>query len=471
MNNALMFGAMVLILCVAFSKILYKAGVPTLLIFMGLGMVFGSDGIGGIYFDDYHLTQDICSLALVFIMFYGGFGTSWRTARPIAVKAVLLSSVGTVLTAFFTGFFCHYFLKFTLLEGLLIGSVLASTDAASVFSILRSRKMALKGGVGPILEVESGSNDPFSYMLTIVILAVITGEGSVSVPELLAKQIIFGTVTGVFLGYAAVYVLRHVNFEIESFNLIFVIAIAILGFSLSGSLEGNGFLSVYISGIIIGNSKIFHRKSLSNFFDGISWLMQIMLFFMLGLLSFPSRLPDVALTGTLIAVFMILVARPAAVFAILTPFRMPVKQQTFISWVGIRGAASIAFSIYAVTATNHMSDIFHIVFIVVLFSILIQGSFIPVMAKKLGLIESQKHNNLKSLGDMEDETYNQLMEFTVRPDHKWAGKMIMEAGLPKDILIVMIKRGSDVVVPNGSTKLLPGDVLVLSGTNLDTAVS
>ena len=471
MNNVLMFGAMVLILCVAFSKILYKVGVPTLLIFIGLGMVFGSDGLGGVYFDNYRLTQDICSLALVFIMFYGGFGTSWRTAKPIAVKAVLLSSLGTVLTAFITGFFCHYFLKFTLLEGLLIGSVLASTDAASVFSILRSKKMDLKGGVAPILEMESGSNDPSSYMLTIVILAVITGSGSVSVPVLLAKQIFFGVAIGVCLGCAAVYALRHVNFEIESFNLIFVIAIAILGFSLSDSIGGNGFLSVYISGIIIGNGKIFHRKSLSHFLDGISWLMQIVLFFMLGLLSFPSRLPDVALTGTLIAIFMIFVARPVAVSVILVPFRMPLKQQAFISWVGIRGAASIAFSIYAVTATNHMSDIFHIVFIVVLFSILIQGSLIPWMTKRLELIEAQKRNNLTSLGDMEDETYDQLMEFTIRHDHKWAGKMIMEAGLPKDILIVMIKRGSDVVVPKGSTMLLPGDTIVLSGPNLDAAIS
>ena len=473
MTNALMFGAIVLILCIAFSKMLYKAGVPTLLIFMGLGMAFGSDGIGRVPFEDYGLAENICSLALVFIMFYGGFGTSWRIVKPIAVKAVLLSSIGTVFTAFFTGAFCHYVLNFTLLEGLLIGSVLASTDAASVFSILRSRKMALQGGMGPILEVESGSNDPFSYMLTIVILTVMTGDGNISVPTLLAKQIIFGSAVGAILGFGAAWVLRNIHFEIDSFPLIFVMAIAILGFSLSSYINGNGFLCVYITGLIIGSSKIFHRKSLSNFFDGISWLMQIMLFFMLGLLSFPSRLPEVALIGTAIALFMMIVARPAAVFAILSPFRTPIKQQIFISWVGIRGAASIAFSIYAVTATKSSmsTDIFHIVFIVVLFSVLIQGSLIPMMAKKLSLIDTEHKDALKSLGDMEDESYNQLLEFTIKPNHKWANKKIMEAELPKDILIVMVKRGRDVVVPNGSTTLLPGDVLVLSGSNLDTVVN
>ena len=477
MNNILMFSAIVLILCIAFSKMLYKAGVPTLLIFMGLGMLLGSDGIlgtKGIPFEDYELAEDICSIALVFIMFYGGFGTNWGKVKPIAVKAVLLSSLGTVLTAAFTGLFCHYVLNFSLLEGLLIGAVLGSTDAASVFSILRSRKMSLKGGVDSILEVESGSNDPFAYMLTIVVLTVMTGDGNIFVPTLLAKQIIIGSLVGALLGLASVWVLRKVSFEIDSFPIILVMAGTILGYSLCNIsfIGGNGFLCVYISGIIIGNSKIFYRKSISNFFDGISWLMQIMLFFMLGLLSFPSKLPELALTGTLIALFMMLVARPAAVLAIMAPFRTPMKQQAFISWVGIRGAASIAFSIYAVTSsTSFANDIFHIVFIVVLFSVLIQGSFIPVVANKLSLINENNNNTLKSLGDMEDETYNQLLEFTVYANHKWANKKIMEANLPKDVLIVMVKRGRDVVVPNGSTVIIPGDVLILSGSNLDSIVS
>lgn len=467
MNSILIFGAIVLILCISFSKLLYKVGVPTLLIFMGLGMLFGSDGIGKIDFDDYKLAENMATIALVFIMFYGGFGTSWKVVKPVAVKAVLLSSIGTVLTAAITGLFCYYALNFSFLEAMLIGSVLSSTDAASVFSILRSRKLALKGGTAPILEVESGSNDPFAYMLTIVILSLLVGDTNISVPILLAKQIFFGIIIGVILGYIASWVLRNIHFEIDSFHLIFVMAIAILGYSFSSLIDGNGFLCVYISGLIIGSSKIYRRKSLSNFFDGISWLMQIVLFFMLGLLAFPSRLPEVALSGTLIAIFMMFIARPIAVFSILSFFKLPINQQSFISFVGIRGAASIAFSIYAVTSSAQLPDIFHIVFIVVLFSIIFQGSFIPFMAKKLNMIAVKPEHKLKSLDDIEDESYNQLLEFTITKKHKWANKKIMDSEIPKDILIVMIKRGKDIVVPNGQTVLLPNDTIILSGSNLD----
>lgn len=454
-------------MCISFSKLLYKVGVPTLLIFMGLGMLFGSDGIGKIDFDDYKLAENMATIALVFIMFYGGFGTSWKVVKPVAVKAVLLSSIGTVLTAAITGLFCYYALNFSFLEAMLIGSVLSSTDAASVFSILRSRKLALKGGTAPILEVESGSNDPFAYMLTIVILSLLVGDTNISVPILLAKQIFFGIIIGVILGYIASWVLRNIHFEIDSFHLIFVMAIAILGYSFSSLIDGNGFLCVYISGLIIGSSKIYRRKSLSNFFDGISWLMQIVLFFMLGLLAFPSRLPEVALSGTLIAIFMMFIARPIAVFSILSFFKLPINQQSFISFVGIRGAASIAFSIYAVTSSAQLPDIFHIVFIVVLFSIIFQGSFIPFMAKKLNMIAVKPEHKLKSLDDIEDESYNQLLEFTITKKHKWANKKIMDSEIPKDILIVMIKRGKDIVVPNGQTVLLPNDTIILSGSNLD----
>lgn len=454
-------------MCISFSKLLYKVGVPTLLIFMGLGMLFGSDGIGKIDFDDYKLAENMATIALVFIMFYGGFGTSWKVVKPVAVKAVLLSSIGTVLTAAITGLFCYYALNFSFLEAMLIGSVLSSTDAASVFSILRSRKLALKDGTAPILEVESGSNDPFAYMLTIVILSLLVGDTNISVPILLAKQIFFGIIIGVILGYIASWVLRNIHFEIDSFHLIFVMAIAILGYSFSSLIDGNGFLCVYISGLIIGSSKIYRRKSLSNFFDGISWLMQIVLFFMLGLLAFPSRLPEAALSGTLIAIFMMFIARPIAVFSILSFFKLPINQQSFISFVGIRGAASIAFSIYAVTSSAQLPDIFHIVFIVVLFSIIFQGSFIPFMAKKLNMIAVKPEHKLKSLDDIEDESYNQLLEFTITKKHKWANKKIMDSEIPKDILIVMIKRGKDIVVPNGQTVLLPNDTIILSGSNLD----
>lgn len=466
MTELLIGISVILLLCIIFSKMLFKLGVPTLLIFLVLGMLAGSDGIGGFYFDDYKISENLSSIALVFIMFYGGFGTNWNAAKPIAPQAVLLSSFGTAITAFLTGLFCYYVLKFSFLEGMLVGSVIASTDAASVFGILRSQKLGLKNNIAPLLEVESGSNDPFSYMMTMIVLALMAGSGGgeISVPLMLFKQIVFGGAIGAILGIASSYVLRNINFEIDGFYLIFATAVAILGYSVSSSLGGNGFLCVYISGIILGNSKIFHRKSITAFFDGVSWLMQITLFFVLGLLSFPSRLPSVAFEGSLIAIFMIIIARPIAVFSVLSWFKTPIKNQLFISWVGIRGAASVVFAIYAVTAhSNHSNDIFHIVFFVVLFSILLQGSFIPTVAKKLGLIDPEEKTSMRNFADYDDETYTQLMEIRLEEGHQWANKIVMNAEIPDDKLIVMIKRKKDIVIPNGSTMLLPGDILVLSG--------
>lgn len=466
MTGPLITGALVLLLCIVFSKILYRIGVPTLLIFLVLGMLAGSDGIARIYFDDFPITGDIASIALVFIMFYGGFGTNWQKARPVAVQAALLSSFGTIITAALTGLFCYYFLHFSFLQGMLVGSVIASTDAASVFVILRSRKLALKDNIAPLLEMESGSNDPFSYMMTMVIISLILGAGSsgFSVPLLLFKQIFFGGAIGAILGLGAAYVIRRINFEIEGFYLIFVTAIAVLGYALSALVDGNGFLCVYISGIILGNRKIFHRRSLTTFFDGVSWLMQIVLFFMLGLLSFPSKLPSVAFEGSMIALFMIVIARPAAIFAILSWFKTPIKKQLFVSWVGIRGAASIVFAIYAVTANASAGkDIFHIVFFVVLFSILLQGTLLPFMAKKLNLIDDSEQENLKNFEHYENEIYTKLMEVKLHENHKWANKMIMNAEIPDKLLIVLIKRKKDVVIPKGSTVLLAGDVVVLNG--------
>lgn len=461
--------SVILLFCITFSKIFYKIGVPTLLIFLVLGMLAGSDGLGGIWFDNFKTAENLASIALVFIMFYGGFGTNWNSAKPVAAQAILLSSFGTAITAIITGLFCHYILKFSFWEGMLVGSVMASTDAASVFAILRSRKLRLKDNIAPMLEVESGSNDPFSYMMTMIVLAIMAGagEGYSFVPVMLFKQIVFGSIIGAFLGAAAAVVIRRVYFEIEGFYLIFAMAIALLGYSASSAVGGNGFLCVYISGIILGNSKIFHRRSLSTFFDGVSWLMQIALFFVLGLLSFPSKLPSVGLTGILIAIFMTLIARPVAVLAILSWFGTPIKNQIFISWVGIRGAASIVFAIYAVTAhtSNHSNDIFHIVVMVVLVSILIQGSFIPLAARKLGLIDTEEKKGMKAFENFEDETYTKLMELKLTKNHEWADKTVMDAALPGDILIVMVKRKRDIVIPNGSTVLMPGDTLVLSSND------
>ena len=457
---------LVLLMCITSTKILYRFGVPILLVFIVFGMLFGVDGIVGICFDDYQLVSKISTIALIFIMFYGGFGTNWGMAKPVAIQSIFLSTLGVVFTAILTGLFCFFVFKTTLLEGLLIGSIVGSTDAASVFAILRSQRLNLKGSIASMLELESGSNDPCAYMLTVIILGLMSGGGYGNIIPMILKQIIVGVVISVVLAKLSVYLLRHAKFEIEGFYPIFITAIAVLAYSVSEYFSGNGYLSVYITGIIIGNAKIPHKKSIFQFFDGISWIMQIMLFFLLGLLAFPSKIPSVMIKGISISIFMIFVARPVAIFSILYWFKVHIKEKIFISWVGIRGAASIVFAIFAETyGVSINNDIFHIIFFIALFSVAVQGTAIPKLAKKLDLIDNNE-SVLKTFNDYKEDKSTRLIEFTIDEHNIIANKTIMDANIPEDILVVMIKRNGDVFVPNGSTEILPGDILVLSGNKL-----
>lgn len=463
----LILASLVVLICIFSSKVLYKFGVPSLLIFILLGMAFGSEGIVGISFDNYHIAEQIGSFGLIFIMFYGGFCTNWKIAKPVAGKAILMSTLGVVITAGLTGLFCVLVLKVSLLEGLLIGAVVASTDAASVFSILRSQKLNLKGGLASILEIESGSNDTFAYMITIIILSLMAGGGEQPILKLLTFQILFGTLVGVILAKISAWVLKNITFEIEGLYPVFVMAIAVLAYSLSSWVGGNGYLSVYIAGIIIGNSKIQSKKSLVKFLDGISWLMQIMLFFILGLLSFPSHLKIVLVPGILISLFLIFVARPIATFGTLSFLKVPIKHQLFVSWVGLRGAASIVFAILAVTNEAVIqSDIFHIVFFIALFSVGLQGTLITPIAKKLDLVDNESAV-LKTFNDYQEETNTKLVEVEITQKSKIADKTIMDANIPEEILVVMIKRSKNVIHPKGATMIKSGDILVLSGENFD----
>ncbi|MDU2753714.1 MAG: potassium/proton antiporter [Clostridium sp.] len=467
MVELMIISGLVLLICITSSKMLYKFGVPMLLIFIVLGMLFGSDGIVGIYFDNYDLTSTLCSIALVFIMFYGGFGTNWKMAKPVAKQSILMSTFGVIITSLLTGVFCYFILNTSLLEGLLIGSIVGSTDAASVFTILRSQKLNLKSEIASLLEVESGSNDPIAYMMTLSIVMIMSSGLSWSIVPMILKQIIFGILLGAVLAKATVFIIRRANFELEGFYSIFIIAIAILAYALSEFIGGNGYLSVYIAGIILGNSKIPHKKSLVAFFDGISWIMQIMLFFMLGLLSFPSRLPQVIGVSILISIFMIFIARPIATHVILRGFKTPIKEQILISWVGLRGAASIVFAIFAITSGVPIeNDIFHIIFFIALISVSVQGTLLPKVAQKLDLVDNET-TVLKTFNDYQEEKSTMLLEYNVSKSSKWMNKTIMDAEIPDDILIVMIKRNGQVIVPKGSTEILEKDILVLSGNNLN----
>lgn len=459
---------LILLICISSSKILYKFGVPMLLIFIVLGMIFGSDGLVGIYFDNYDLTSMICSLALVFIMFYGGFGTNWNIAKRSAVPSILMSSFGVIITAGLTGLFCYLVLGTSLLEGLLIGAVVGSTDAASVFSILRSQKLNLKGTLAPLLEIESGSNDPIAYMLTIIILTLMSNGGISLIIPMLIKQIIFGVLVGSILAVVSVYIMRKANFEVESFYTIFATAIAILSFAISEYFGGNGFLSVYMAGIIMGNSKIPHKKSLVHFFDGVSWIMQIGLFFILGLLSFPSKLPQVLGVSIAISLFMMFIARPIATFVILSKFNYSNKEKVFISWVGLRGAASIAFAIYSVTyGVSIANDLFHIIFFIALFSVGIQGTLIPTVARKLNLVDDNSPV-LRTFNDYKEDKSTKILELNIDEDNKWVNKSIMDSDIPDEVLVVMIKREDEVIVPKGSTIIKKDDTLVLAANNFDS---
>lgn len=460
----LLLGAAALFGCVACNKLSRKLGVPALLAFLLLGMVFGSDGFLKIPFDDYALAETVCSVALLFIMFYGGFGTNWHAAKPVAGRAVVLSSAGVVLTALLTGVFCHYVLQMPWLQGLLLGAVLGSTDAASVFSILRARGLALKENTASLLEVESGSNDPFAYMMTAVLLgAMQTGVTVGGVVQLLAAQLGWGLLFGFAVAWGAAKLLKTMRFGAAGFDAIFMVAVALLAYAAPAVLGGNGYLSVYIAGIVLGNSEIRNKNTLVPFFDGVTGLMQMLLFFLLGLLAFPSQMPRVLLPAVAIALFLTFVARPAAVFVLLAPFKSSVGQKLLVSWSGLRGAASIVFAVMVVispASTNF--DLFHIVFLVVLLSITVQGTLLPVVAKRLKMLDTAAGANvLKTFTDYTDEAPVQFIEVSIPHGHPWAGCAVRELVLPPATLLVALQRGETRLLPNGSTVLQLGDVVIL----------
>lgn len=460
--NVLLVSGVILLICALSSKVLYRYGIPTLAMFLAMGMIMGSEGLGGIYFDNAQLATSISNVGLIFIMFSGGFGTNWKTAKPVAFPAAMLATFGVVLTAFLIGIFGHFVLGLTFLEGMLLGSIISSTDAASVFSILRSKSLDLKNGLAPMLEMESGSNDPIAYMLTTIFLGLILGKGE-NVFLLLGTQIVMGVIVGVIVGKLAVWLINNINLDIDGLYSIIVISIVILAFACADVLSGNGFLAVYITGIIMGNSKLVHKISLVRYFDGLSWLMQILLFFTLGLLVFPSKLLGVILPGLATAAFIIFIARPIAIFAILTLFKRPIKDQLLVSWVGFRGAAAIVFATYPLTAGLAVADyIFNIIFFVAVVSVLVQGTFFIPLAKRLDLVGSEE-TVLKTFTDYSGEIHTDLLEIKIPVGSEIANKTIMELDIPTDILIVMIRRNGNIITPKGNTVINEGDIMMLAG--------
>ena len=460
----LLLTAVILLACILLNRVSGKLGIPMLLAFILLGMFFGSDGVVKIPFENYAAAESICSAALILIMFYGGFGTKWSQARPAALKAGVLSTLGVAATAGLTGLFCHFVLGMPLLEGLLLGAVTGSTDAASVFSILRSKRLNLKYHTAPLLEVESGSNDPCSYMLTAIVLMMMEGsaQGGALV-WMLFSQVFFGVLFGFLTAWAALWVLGRFRFS-DGFDTIFVLAAALLSYAVPALLGGNGYLSAYIAGIILGNRPLKNKAALVHFFDGVTGLMQMLIFFLLGLLAFPSQLPRLMVPALLTALFLTFVARPAAVFLLLAPFRCPARQCALVSWAGLRGAASIVFAILATVSPAVISyDIFHFVFCIVIFSILLQGSLLPLVARKLDMID-EGGDVLKTFNDYQEEVPVQFIRFTVPEGHPWSGKAVREITLPPGTLLVQLRRGEALIAPRGDALLQAGDRLILSAS-------
>ncbi len=452
----------VILSCIIANRFSSKFGMPALLCFMALGMIFGSDGLFKISFSNYLITEQLCTIALIFIMFYGGFGTKWQTARPVAVKSVLLSTLGVIITALLTCLFCHQILHFSFTESFLIGAVLSSTDAASVFSILRSKNLNLKYSTAPLLEIESGSNDPMAYMLTMIALAMISGDNSASVPLMLLSQAGFGIAIGIASAFFGIWALQKGELISQGMDTVFVIALVLFSYALPTLIGGNGYLSVYLTGIILGNSAINNKVTLVHFFDGITGLAQILIFFLLGLLSFPHLLPGLFVPALFIALFLTFIARPAAVFLILLPFRSSIWQCLLVAWSGLRGAASIVFAIMVIakgTLLEH--DLFHIVFFISLLSVAVQGSMLPLAAKKLDMVDNSSDIR-KTFNDYQDDSDLTLMRMYIPHGHNWENHKIEDVSFPTGSLALMIKRDSDTLIPRGNTTILAGDTVILS---------
>lgn len=454
--------AIVLILCIAADKFSGKFGMPALILFIGIGMLFGCDGIAGIEFDNFRATEYICNIALGFIMFYGGFNTKWKTAKPVAAKAILLSTCGVLLTAALTTVFCFYILKFPFAESFLVGAVISATDAASVFAILRRKKLNLKDGVASLLEIESGSNDPVAYMLTVIGISILNGDNLSTVPYAIFAQLVYGTLIGVILAAIAIYVLTKTDIIANGLDTIFILAVVLLGLGLSQYVGGNCFLCIYLFGILLGNSQIRNKGNIVPFFDGVTTLAQIVIFFMLGLLSYPHMFPATILTSVIIAVFLTFIARPVAVFAILLPFRCSIRQCLLVSWAGLRGASSIVFSISVMAGGSEMSkDLFNIVFMISLISVAIQGTLLPEVSRKLKMID-EKSDVRKTFNDYQEESAITLMRMFIPKGHDWENKLISEVHMPTGAIALMIKRGRESIITRGNTRILGGDNLILS---------
>ncbi len=464
-EDKLLILSVLVIMAIMVTRLTKNYGVPALILFLGLGMLAGSDGPGGIEFDNAPLAQSIGTIALVFILFSGGLETRFESVKNGYKSAFSLASLGVVLTAGLSGVFLYYVAGYDLRLSLLIGSVIASTDAAAVFSVLRAKDLSLQGELQPVLEIESGSNDPMAIFLTAMMISVMT------MPEkplydyiiMLFLQFGIGTVTGLLGGRAMTWVINRLDFLSPGFYPVFVLACALGIYSGTALIAGSGFLAVYVAGIVANYYEYQHKTNTTRFFEGLAWLSQIGMFVTLGLLIFPSKLIEVWETGVVLALFLMFIARPIAVFASLYFSSYNLREKLFITWGGLRGAVPVILATFVLTANvDGGSLVFNLVFFVVILSALGQGWSLPLAAKLLK-VSAEKNLTKKVLIDLEtgrgdDKT---LFDLFVQPGAPAVGQKIVEIGLPKEMLVVLIERKGKYVIPSGSTKIAEDDLVIM----------
>ena len=462
------------------SKISSRLNVPVLLVFLGVGMLAGTDFLGIVAFDNAAAANIIGSIAMAFILYSGGYDTSWKSVKSVIGYGSVLSSLGVLLTALFVGLFTFglftagflYFpeyLGFTEKPSfewcLLLGSIVSSTDAAAVFAILRSRSVSLRGKLQPLLEYESGSNDPMAAFLTIFMVGMILtpGQSYWTILPMFLMKMSLGVFYGFLIAKLAVWLFNQIDFEYDGLYYVLGIGVGMLTFGASEFSYGNGFMAVYVCGMVMGNSKFIYQHGIGRFHDGIGWLMQVMLFGMLGLLSFPKQLGEVAIPGIAIAFFMMLLARPFAVFLCMVRSKFTMKERLFVSWVGLRGGAPIMLATFPLMA--NLPDawkMFSIVFFIVLASVLVQGKTLMPFARLLKLDKPLKVSPRVPLEFENTGTINgDMREFEVLPGAPYIGRKLSELGLPKGALVLLIRRGREFVVPHGSTVIEAHDGLMV----------
>jgi cell volume regulation protein A len=454
-----------LLLGIASSKFSARFGMPVLVLFLALGMLAGSEGIGRIEFDNYALAHAIGTLSLAVILFDGGLSTPLSAIREVWKPSMVMATVGVVITAVITGLAASKVLNISWLEGLLLGSIVSSTDAAAVFAILRSGGVSLSKRLSATLEVESGSNDPMAIFLTLGCIQVLSGqmEFGLELVGLFVKQMVLGLVVGFSFGYATVWVVNRINLAAVGLYPVLVSAFSLLTFGGAAWLGGSGFLAVYVAGIVIGNSQLVFKRGIFLFHDATAWLAQIVMFVVLGLLCFPSQLLAVGAQGLLIAIALTFVARPAAVLFTLIPFRFNWRELTLLSWVGLKGAVPVTLATFPlIFDVKGAPLLFDVVFFVVVISALVQGWTLPWVAERLGLRLPAEPRppvtlEISSLRHVEGD----IVDYAVAADSRAAGRRVKDLALPEGVVIALIARDEQIIPPHGHTRIQPGDHVVL----------